>query len=593
MNADQQHRWSLACTAITLLKRYPTTLKGLLVKTDYGPVQQAYVAKLTQAFNLTAVPVSVSMDRLNGAMDLSLSLASGKPVYQKGLLQDNNVALMINGAERLQTTISACLSQWLDNESEQNSTVLICLDESSAQESGMADSALADKLTLFVTLPDLSLTELAQLTENKQCAESELHTDVTATIDPDDVELPYTLIKEMALLAQRLGVTSLRALIQASRVAKAHAACHARVQVSVEDAAIAAQLVLAPRAIEYDETDSLEETPQEPPQHPDEHSSTSADDSSENPVDNTLADPANTDESERQDLNRQEQEIGEQLLAAAAACLPQNLIADLVRGDKRKGRAGRDASKQGGKGTHGRPCGVRRPRGGVRAQRLNILETLKAAAPRQRLRGNHQNEKGRLQIRTEDFRITQYKQPTRTTTVFVVDASGSAALHRLGEAKGAIELLLAECYVRRDRVAMISFRAHHAQLTLAPTRSLVRAKRELANLPAGGATPLAAGMDMALDVVRQLEQAGEKIVLVVMTDGKANMTRAGEALRSQAQQEAQDAARALAISPAKCILIDTAPRPRPAAAEIASALQARYLPLPSVDTRQLPQLINS
>ena len=64
----------------------------------------------------------------------------------------------------------------------------------------------------------------------------------------------------------------------------------------------------------------------------------------------------------------------------------------------------------------------------------------------------------RILIRKDDFRISRFKQRAETTTIFVVDASGSAALHRLAEAKGAVELLLADCYIRRDQVALISFR---------------------------------------------------------------------------------------------------------------------------------------
>jgi magnesium chelatase subunit D len=234
---------------------------------------------------------------------------------------------------------------------------------------------------------------------------------------------------------------------------------------------------------------------------------------------------------------------------------------------------------------------VRRPRGGHRGQRLNLIETLKHAAPRQRLRGNPGNTGQRLQIRVDDFRVTRYRQPTRTTTVFVVDASGSAALHRLAEAKGAVELLLAECYVRRDRVAMISFRGLGASLELPPTRSLVRAKRRLAGLPGGGGTPLAAGLDLAADIVRQLKQAGETPVLVVMTDGKANIARTGEASRPAAMEDAMHAARLLATLEVRTLFIDTAPRPRTQAAELASMMRARYLPLPPGGSASLPGLL--
>ena len=100
-------------------------------------------------------------------------------------------------------------------------------------------------------------------------------------------------------------------------------------------------------------------------------------------------------------------------------------------------------------------------------------------------------------MRRDDFRMTRFQQRTRTTTIFVVDASGSSALNRLAEAKGAVELLLADCYVRRDQVALLAFRGKEAELLLPPTRSLVRAKRSLAGLPGGGGTPLAAGIDAA------------------------------------------------------------------------------------------------
>ena len=86
---------------------------------------------------------------------------------------------------------------------------------------------------------------------------------------------------------------------------------------------------------------------------------------------------------------------------------------------------------------------------------------------------------GGVEIRREDFRLTRFTRRTPTTVIFAVDASGSSALHRLAETTGAVELLLAECYVRRDRVAPIAFRRQRAELLLPPTRSLARARTRM------------------------------------------------------------------------------------------------------------------
>ena len=87
-----------------------------------------------------------------------------------------------------------------------------------------------------------------------------------------------------------------------------------------------------------------------------------------------------------------------------------------------------------------------------------------------------------------DIRLRRYEERSDRLLIFTVDASGSAALARLAEAKGAIEILLAEAYARRDHVCLIAFRGTEAELLLPPTRSLVQTKRRLAGLPGGGGT---------------------------------------------------------------------------------------------------------
>jgi magnesium chelatase subunit D len=196
-------------------------------------------------------------------------------------------------------------------------------------------------------------------------------------------------------------------------------------------------------------------------------------------------------------------------------------------------------------------------------------------------------------VRREDFRITRHKQRTGTTTIFVVDASGSSALHRLAEAKGAVELLLADCYVRRDRVALIAFRGRGAELLLPPTRSLVRAKRSLAGLPGGGATPLAAGIDAAVGLADAVRRKGDTPVVVMLTDGRANITRSGEGGRARAEDEALAAARGLRTAGLAALLIDTSPRPQPQAQRLAHEMHARYLPLPHADAAALSTAVRA
>ncbi|MBY0337751.1 MAG: VWA domain-containing protein, partial [Acetobacteraceae bacterium] len=228
------------------------------------------------------------------------------------------------------------------------------------------------------------------------------------------------------------------------------------------------------------------------------------------------------------------------------------------------------------------------PEGGAR---LALLETLRAAAPWQRLRPAAPDH--RLAVRKEDFRVRRFREKAESTAIFVVDASGSAALHRLAEAKGAVELLLAECYARRERVAVIAFRGRGAELLLPPTHSLVRAKRALAGLPGGGASPLAAGMDQALTLARLERRAGRTPLIVVLTDGRANIARDGQQGRGAAEADALAVAKALRGERFPLLVLDTAPRPQPFAAQLAAEAGGRGIPLPQAGSAAMANAVRA
>lgn len=196
-------------------------------------------------------------------------------------------------------------------------------------------------------------------------------------------------------------------------------------------------------------------------------------------------------------------------------------------------------------------------------------------------------------MRPSDFRVIRYKQRARATAIFVVDASGSSALHRLAEAKGAVELLLAECYIRRDRVALIAFRGVGAELLLPPTRSLARARRSLAVLPGGGGTPLASGIDAATALADNERRRGGYAAIVLLTDGRANVARDGTTGRQRGRADGLSAARAFRAASLSALLIDTSPRPQPEARLLADEMNAIYLPLPSADAAIISQAVRA
>ena len=196
--------------------------------------------------------------------------------------------------------------------------------------------------------------------------------------------------------------------------------------------------------------------------------------------------------------------LADVVLDAVRAVLPPGLLDGTATASRAARTPGRAGTARAGT-THGRPSGARRgePR---RGRRLDLLATMRAAAPWQRVRAAAERgpndvpdapPRGRgddaLRVERGDLHVRRTQQRTGTSTLFVVDASGSMAARRLGEAKGAVQLLLAESYVRRDRVALLAFSGRGVTLSLPPTRALARARRQLAALPGGGRHPARRG----------------------------------------------------------------------------------------------------
>ena len=206
---------------------------------------------------------------------------------------------------------------------------------------------------------------------------------------------------------------------------------------------------------------------------------------------------------------------------------------------------------------------------------LALAATLRAAAPHQRRRRGAQA----VVIRPEDVRVWVRAQRSAANILFLVDASGSmGARERMRTVKGAILALLQEAYQKRDRVGLIAFRRDCAETLLTMTRSVELAEKQLRDLPTGGRTPLAEGLAHALKTVCELERRGaEKTVLILITDGRTNVTRDGD----DGVQRALRAAEELAETDALTLVLDTERAvPRVGIApEIARRMGAQYYTL--------------
>ncbi len=577
---DGAEVWADAVLSMQLFAVDPSGLNGVSLRAMPGPVRDRWTQLLRRGLGPSAplrrLPLHTSDDRLLGGLDLTATLQAGRPIAQKGVLSEaDGGVLMAAMAERLPPAVAVHLSAALDAgeiavERDGFSQRLPARIGIVALDEGLADderppTALCDRLAFHLDLGAIALgeTEIEGYSpEEIAQAGGRLHT-VTAD---DDV------LRVLCGTAAVFGIASLRAPYLALRAACASAALEGRETVSEEDIVVAARLVLAPRATMLPQPEAPEDD-QPPPEEPQE----------------------STDDDRDESLS-EDQQLEDMVLQAALAAIPPGLLSQLRSGvrqrgpDKDSGRAGAiQASTQ-----RGRPAGTR-PGELKSGARLNVVETLRAAAPWQPVRRRGQGDAGekRVLVDRDDFRINRFKRRTQTTTIFVVDASGSAALHRLAEAKGAVELLLAESYVRRDRVAVIAFRGQTAEILLPPTRSLVRAKRSLAALPGGGGTPLASGIDAAHMLAESVARQGDTPVIVLLTDGKANVTRDGQPGREQAGQDVTTAAKGLRSQGWSSLLIDVSQRPSQKAKQVADDMGAQYHPLPHADARALSEAVRA
>ena len=379
-----------------------------------------------------------------------------------------------------------------------------------------------------------------------------------------NVGLDDALLDLISHLCCEFDVASLRADIVMHKASRALAALDGRLQVTPDDVRSAAQLVLPHRrrrkpfeqpGLDQDRLDELMQQASPPPEAERESDTSSEDDGPQ---------------------QQREQEAGQQVFAAAASGTARQIAVDTVSAHPIAGR--RSEAPDAPRGRVVRVVPHDNP------SSLAVGATLRSAALR---------NPAEFQVNKSDLHQQIRVSKSANLILFVVDASGSMAAQRRMEAvKGAVLALLTDAYQRRDEVAVIVFRGDAAALLLAPTRSVDRAEQGLRELPTGGRTPLPHALQLALQTLQQAEANGAPPLLVLLTDGKANvaLSDGGDPWR-----ETLALAELLAVRSVPALVLDTeiGYLRLGRAAQLAQALGAECLTLEQLSAENLARTIRA
>ena len=488
----------------------------------------------TRPVRLVELPVGASTDRLAGTLDIEKALSEGRKAFEPGLLAAahrgilyvDEVNLLSDHLVDLLLDVAAMGVNYVEREgvSVRHPSRFILVGTMNPEE-GELRPQLLDRFGVTVEVsgsPDpadrveVVRRRLRYEDDPEEFAGewSAVDGELAASVESARMRLPTVGLDEEILfristLCADLGVDGLRGDLVTAKTARTLAAWDARDDVLLDDVKRAALLALSHRrrrgpfeqpGIDPEELENALSEDPDPPDGPEGGAPPRGESGDDGEPSLSARDPeARTG-------------AGERSHTATEPFKPVRLEAP------EKGRGGPLGRRSRVSGESGHPVGDRESGS---SNDVALAATVRAAAPHQRARGR---EGPGIELRPGDLRQNVREGREGNLILFLVDASGSmAARKRMSAVKGAVLSLLNDAYQRRDKVALISFRKEDARILLPPTSSVELAASRLEELPTGGRTPLAAGLEKAAEVLKRekLRDRERRPLLVLLTDGRA------------------------------------------------------------------------
>jgi magnesium chelatase subunit D len=521
-----------------------------------GPHPAGAVVAQSRPARLVELPVGATEDRLTGSLDIGRALTEGVTSFQPGLLAAahrgvlyvDEVNLLHDHLVDLLLDAAALGTNYVERDgvSVRHEARFLLVGTMNPEE-GELRPQLLDRFGLTVeAVAPRDPASRAEVVRRRiafdasptafgarfAAEEAALAADIAAAqARLPSIALGDTALERIAAVCASFDVDGLRADIVIARTAAAHAAWRGAAAVTREDIRVASRLALphrrrrnpfdAPGLDEQQLDDALGDPGEfgDPgDEEPDPPSGGGGPGPGDTRDDGGQDGGAQNDDGGAQNDDGRGQapagQAGRESVAPSGAAFRARRLEVPGKGRGAAGRRSRAATDT------GRSTGSRRPPPGPGSLDVHLTATLTASAPHQRRRGR--TGPG-LVLENTDLREHRREGRESNLVLFAVDASGSMAARRRMEAvKGAVLSLLLDAYQRRDKVGLVCFRGGGAELLLPPTSSVDAAARRLQAMPAGGRTPLAAGLAEAHVTLRRerLRDPLRRPLLVVVTDGR-------------------------------------------------------------------------